>query len=142
MRDSQSMQQIRTVVQHEAPIISVLRFNAGIELILGAADTCLVNLPVAWMAQRCFDLGIGLGLFGHLNLSLSIVTYILNTWLFADKMTTFDSYRILNGGAPNFCPTSSTRSLVARNHCLSLNFPLPFLDLPHCLSLTFPTACP
>lgn len=86
-------------VQHPIPAHGYLAELTGIELILGAADTCLVNLPVAWISQRCFDLGVGLGTAGHINLSLSVVTYILNTWLFADKMTTFDSYRIINGGA-------------------------------------------
>lgn len=81
---------------------------AGMELILGAADTMLVNIPVCWMASRLYDLGLGLGLLGHINLAMSIVTYILNTWLFADKSPVIDSYRWQNGGTPNFCPTSSS----------------------------------
>lgn len=82
---------------------------AGMELILGAADTMLVNIPVCWMASRLYDSGLGLGLFGHINLAMSIVTYILNSWLFADKSPIIDSYRWQNGGTPNFCPTSSAR---------------------------------
>eukprot|EP01043_Picozoa_sp_COSAG02_P029207 COSAG02_NODE_1807_length_10865_cov_25.450585_7_plen_695_part_00 len=81
---------------------------SGMELILGAADTMLVNIPVCWMASRLYDLGLGLGMFGHINLAMSIVTYILNTWLFADKSPIVDGYRWNNGGSPNFCPTSSS----------------------------------
>jgi hypothetical protein len=71
---------------------------SGMELILGAADTMLVNLPVCWMANRLYDSGLGLGFYGHINLAMSIVTYILNTWLFADKSPIIDSYRWQNGG--------------------------------------------
>eukprot|EP01052_Picozoa_sp_SAG31_P017905 SAG31_NODE_1245_length_9134_cov_6.012064_9_plen_558_part_00 len=61
---------------------------------------------------------------------MSIVTYILNTWLFADKMTTFDSYRIQNGGAPNYCPTSSTR--LGEFIIYIICFPLAWISMAFC----------
>jgi len=77
-----------------APPDAFLSELSGIELILGAADTCLVNLPVCWMANRLYDSGLGLGLYGHINLSMSIVTYIANMWLFADKSPIMDTCKL------------------------------------------------
>ena len=84
-----------------APPDAFLSELSGIELILGAADTCLVNLPVCWMANRLYDSGLGLGLYGHINLSMSIVTYIANMWLFADKSPIMDTCKL--GIDETFC---------------------------------------
>jgi hypothetical protein len=125
--------------RYPIPADAYLAELTGIELILGAADTCMVNLPVGVFCSQLFDLGVGLGMMGHLNLAVSVVTYILNTWLFADKSPTIDSYRMRNGGAPNYCPTSSARLWEFLLYIIA--FPVAWLSMGLCalpaLSLIF-----
>eukprot|EP00441_Pelagodinium_beii_P004601 CAMPEP_0197697796 /NCGR_PEP_ID=MMETSP1338-20131121/118436_1 /TAXON_ID=43686 ORGANISM="Pelagodinium beii, Strain RCC1491" /NCGR_SAMPLE_ID=MMETSP1338 /ASSEMBLY_ACC=CAM_ASM_000754 /LENGTH=174 /DNA_ID=CAMNT_0043281077 /DNA_START=93 /DNA_END=614 /DNA_ORIENTATION=- len=77
----------------------------GIELILGAADTCLVNMPVLLMSWSTASLlPRGLGPLGHLNLFISVATYVLNLWLCSDRAPGLDAYRLQFGGWESPCP--------------------------------------